>query len=58
MQSRSLHLYATLAEKERLLISERTRPAPAARKPQGAQLGSWSNLAEAAALGRRVQVDE
>lgn len=35
-----LHLYAALAEKERRLISERTRPAPAARKVQGAKLGS------------------
>jgi DNA invertase Pin-like site-specific DNA recombinase len=43
-----LHLYAALAEKERRLISERTRSALAARKAQGAQLGNRSNAAEAA----------
>src|SRR5215218_707220 len=35
-----LHLYAALAEKERRLISERTRGALAARKNQGAKLGN------------------
>ena len=53
-----LHLYAALAEKERRLISERTRSALAARKARGARLGNRSNAAEAAALGRRVQVEE
>jgi DNA invertase Pin-like site-specific DNA recombinase len=53
-----LHLYAALAEKERRLISERTRSALAARKAQGAKLGNRSNAAEAAALGREVQVQE
>jgi len=53
-----LHLYAALAEKERRLISERTRSALAARKAQGALLGNRSNAAEAAALGRKVQVEE
>ena len=53
-----LHLYAALAEKERRLISERTRSALAARKAQGARLGNRSNAAEAAALGRKVQVAE
>jgi DNA invertase Pin-like site-specific DNA recombinase len=33
-----LHLYAALAEKERRLISERTKAALAARKTQGARL--------------------
>ena len=47
-----LHLYAALAEKERRLISERTRSPLAARKAQGARLGNRSNAAEAAALGR------
>jgi hypothetical protein len=46
-----------LAEKERL-ISERTRPALAQRKAQGARLGNRSNAAAAAAMGRRVQVEE
>ena len=35
-----LHLYAALAEKERRLISERTRAALAAKKQQGASLGN------------------
>jgi DNA invertase Pin-like site-specific DNA recombinase len=53
-----LHLYAALVEKERRLISERTRSAHAAKKAQGAQLGNRSNAAEAAALGRKVQAEE
>jgi len=48
-----LHLYAALAEKERRLISERTKAALAARKAQGAKLGNRRNAPEAAALGRR-----
>jgi len=48
-----LHLYAALAEKERRLISERTKAALAARKAQGARLGNPRNAKEAAALGRR-----
>ena len=46
-----LHLYAALAEKERRLISERTRDALAARKRQGAMLGNRTNLPEAQAAG-------
>lgn len=42
-----LHLYAALAEKERKLISERTKAALAAKKAQGVQLGNLTNLAEA-----------
>ncbi len=53
-----LHIYAALAEKERRLISERTRAALAARKAQGARFGNRSNAAEAAAMGRRVQTEE
>ncbi|SDB58440.1 recombinase family protein [Bauldia litoralis] len=53
-----LHIYAALAEKERRLISERTKAALAARKAQGAKLGNRSNAARAAALGRRVQAAE
>src|SRR5215210_9408155 len=49
-----LHLYAALAEKERRLISERTKAALAARKAQGAQLGNRSNAPEALAQGREV----
>jgi DNA invertase Pin-like site-specific DNA recombinase len=46
-----LHIYAALAEKERALISERTRAALAAKKAQGALLGNRTNLAEAQAKG-------
>src|SRR4030088_2953797 len=50
-----LHLYAALAEKERRLISERTKAALAARKAKGGQLGNPRNLAQAGRLGRNVQ---
>ena len=53
-----LHIYAALAEKERRLISERTKAALAACKAQGARLGNRSNAGEAAALGRKVQTAE
>ena len=46
-----LHIYAALAEKERRMISERTRTALAVRKGQGARLGNPTNLAEAGATG-------
>jgi DNA invertase Pin-like site-specific DNA recombinase len=46
-----LHLYAAFAEKERALISERTRAALARKKAQGALLGNRTNLAEARELG-------
>jgi DNA invertase Pin-like site-specific DNA recombinase len=45
------HLYAALAEKERALISERTRAALARAKDKGVVLGNRTNLAEAAAKG-------
>jgi hypothetical protein len=51
-----LHLYAALAEKERRLISERTKAALAAKKAQGAKLGNPHDLATAGARGRRMQV--
>jgi DNA invertase Pin-like site-specific DNA recombinase len=50
-----LHLYAALAEKERRLISERTKAALAAKKAGGARLGNPSNIAQAGELGRSVQ---
>jgi hypothetical protein len=50
-----LHLYAALAEKERRLISERTKAALTAKKAQGARLGNPDNLAAAGCLGREVQ---
>ena len=46
-----LHTYAALAEKERAMISERTRLALAQKKAQGAMLGNRTNLAEAQAMG-------
>src|SRR5882724_444929 len=51
-----LHLYAALAEKERRLISERTKAALAAKKAQGAKLGNSRNIVVAGAIGRTVQV--
>ncbi len=53
-----LHLYAALAEKERRLISERTKAALASRKTNGAKLGNKTNSAEAAAKGRAVSISE
>lgn len=50
-----LHLYAALAEKERHLISDRTRVALAAKKAQGVRLGNPSNLTEAGAKGAASQ---
>jgi len=43
-----LHLYAALAEKERALISRRTKDALAAKKAQGAKLGNPQLVAAAA----------
>src|SRR4051812_23208051 len=50
-----LHLYAALAEKERRLISDRTKAALAAKKASGIKLGNPRNIAQAGALGRNVQ---
>ena len=46
-----LHLYAALAEKERALISERTKAALAAVKARGVLLGNRTNLEEARKKG-------
>jgi DNA invertase Pin-like site-specific DNA recombinase len=51
-----LHLYAALAEKERRLISERTKAALAAKKASGARLGNPRNIGAAGSLGRTVQI--
>jgi DNA invertase Pin-like site-specific DNA recombinase len=51
-----LHLYAALAEKERKLISERTRAALAIKKAQGVKLGNprlYEATAKAALATRR-----
>src|SRR3954471_6275789 len=47
-----LHLYAALAEKERRLISERTKAALAVRQASGSKLGNRTNIREAGELGR------
>jgi DNA invertase Pin-like site-specific DNA recombinase len=47
-----LHLYAALAEKERRLISERTKAALAVRKATGTRLGNPPNIREAGEIGR------
>ena len=52
-----LHLYAALAEKERQLISGRTKAALAARKSAGGVLGNVRNLNEAGAIGRSRLVE-
>jgi DNA invertase Pin-like site-specific DNA recombinase len=52
-----LHLYAALAEKERRLISERTKAALASRKMTGRKLGNPTNSAQAAAKGRQISVE-
>ena len=46
-----LHLYAALAEKERMLISRRTRDALQAKKAAGALLGNRTNLQQAQRAG-------
>ncbi len=51
------HLYAALAEKERRLISERTKAGLAAKKASGARLGNPRNIARAGALGRTIQTE-
>ena len=53
-----LHIYAALAEKERRMMSERTRAALAARKRQGALLGNRTNLAEAGRAGAARTAEE
>jgi len=51
-----LHLYAALAEKERRLISERTKAALSAKKVSGIRLGNPRNLSLAGSRGRAIQV--
>ena len=52
-----LHLYAALAEKERRLISERTKAALAIRKANGAFLGNPTNIREAGQIGRTSAIE-
>ncbi|WP_249128296.1 recombinase family protein [Bradyrhizobium lablabi] len=51
------HLYAALAEKERRLISERTKAALAAKRAAGAVLGNPCNLAEGGSIGRVALIE-
>src|SRR3954465_10155360 len=51
-----LHLYAALAEKERRLISERTKAALGAKRAQGVKLGNPRNIQAAGQLGRKALV--
>lgn len=50
-----LHLYASLAEKERRLISERTKAALAVKKASGIVLGNRTNLTDAQSKGREAR---
>jgi DNA invertase Pin-like site-specific DNA recombinase len=51
-----LHLYAALAEKERRLISDRTKAALGVKRAQGVKLGNPRNIKAAGELGRRAAV--
>lgn len=52
----TLHMFAAFGERERSLISERTKAALAAKRAQGQKLGNPTNLDAARAEGNRTQV--
>lgn len=52
-----LHIYSAFAEKERALISARTRDALARAKAAGQSLGNSTNLPAAQAAGRKAQME-
>ena len=55
VESFMLHIYAALAEKERELISERTKAALKTLSQNGHSLGNRTNLQEAQSVGNEVQ---
>ncbi|MEX0298832.1 MAG: recombinase family protein, partial [Kordiimonas sp.] len=58
VDSFQLHLWSALAEKERQLISERTKAALQAAKKRGVKLGNPINLREAQQRGRIAQTQK
>jgi DNA invertase Pin-like site-specific DNA recombinase len=52
-----LHVYAALAEKERAMISARTRAALQAKKAAGAKLGNRTNLSDAQRRGAAANAE-
>lgn len=53
-----LHVYAALAEKERAMISARTKAALGSLKARGVRLGNRTNLAEASGRGAARNRDD
>ncbi len=58
VDSFQLHLWSALAEKERMLISERTKAALQAAKKRSVKLGNQKNLNEAQQMGRAAQTQK
>ena len=52
------HIFAAFSERERTLISERTKAALAAKRARGEQLGNPSTLRAAQQAGRETQTSE
>ena len=52
-----LHLYAALAEKERALISQRTKQGLAAARKRGVKLGGWTAGSERSAQEAAATVE-
>jgi DNA invertase Pin-like site-specific DNA recombinase len=54
----ALHIFAAMAERERTLISERTRAALKAKRQRGERLGNLPSLPKAQVLGQQAQAAE